>query len=89
MVFSEFGRRVSQNASGGTDHGTANNMWIINGALKKNGFYNAMPDLANLDDGDLKFQMDFRNVYATVLKKWLGANDELILGKRFEQLNFI
>ncbi|MEP7170096.1 MAG: DUF1501 domain-containing protein [Bacteroidota bacterium] len=89
MVFSEFGRRVSQNSNGGTDHGTANNMWIINGALKKKGFYNAAPDLANLVGGDLKFQMDFRNVYATVLKKWLGANDELILGKKFEQLNFV
>jgi len=89
MVFSEFGRRVSQNSSGGTDHGTANNVWIINGALKKKGFYNAAPDLTNLEGGDLKFQMDFRNVYATVLKKWLGANDELILGKKFEQLSFI
>jgi uncharacterized protein (DUF1501 family) len=90
MVFSEFGRRVSQNASGGTDHGTANNMWIINGALKKKGFYNAAPDLANLDaGGNLKMQMDFRNVYATVLNKWLGANDEIILGKKFEQLSFV
>jgi uncharacterized protein (DUF1501 family) len=89
MVFSEFGRRVSQNASGGTDHGTANNMWLINGALKKKGFYNAPPDLADLAAADLKFKMDFRDVYATVLKKWLGADDELILGKKFEQLNFI
>lgn len=89
IVFSEFGRRVSQNSNGGTDHGTANNMWIINGALKKKGFYNAAPDLTNLEGGDLKFQLDFRNVYATVLKKWLGADDGLILGKKFEQLNFI
>ena len=64
-------------------------MWIINGCVKEKRFYNAAPDLANLDGGDLKFQMDFRNVYATVLKKWLGANDELILGKKFEQLNFV
>ncbi|MEO5571299.1 MAG: DUF1501 domain-containing protein [Bacteroidia bacterium] len=90
MVFSEFGRRASQNASGGTDHGTANNIWMINGALRKNGFYNEAPDLSNLDEGgNLKMKMDFRNVYATVLKKWLGANDELILGNKFEQLNFV
>jgi uncharacterized protein (DUF1501 family) len=89
MTFSEFGRRVAQNASAGTDHGTANNIMIINGALKKKGFYNELPDLNDLDDGDLKYNIDFRNVYATMLKKWLGADDEMILGKKFEQLNFV
>ncbi len=89
FTFSEFGRRVSQNASGGTDHGTANNMFLISGGLKQKGVLNAMPDLTDLDDGDLKYKVDFKNVYATVLDKWLGADDEKILGKRYEQLKFI
>jgi uncharacterized protein (DUF1501 family) len=86
--FSEFGRRVSQNASGGTDHGTANNMFLIGGGLKQKGVINAMPDLADLDEGDLKYQIDFKNVYSTVLRNWLGANDTAILGKKFEPLGF-
>jgi uncharacterized protein (DUF1501 family) len=89
FTFSEFGRRVSQNASGGTDHGTANNMFLISGALKQKGIINPLPDLTNLDDGDLKYTVDFKNVYATVLNKWLTANDAGILGKKFEHLNFI
>lgn len=89
MTFSEFGRRVSQNASGGTDHGTANNMFLIGGGLKEKGLLNAMPDLSDLNEGDLKYKVDFKNVYATVLNKWLGANDKAILGKSYEQLNFI
>ncbi len=89
MTFSEFGRRVTQNASGGTDHGTANNMFFISGGLKEKGVLNAMPDLADLNDGDLKHKIDFKNVYATVLNKWLGADDKMILGNKFEYLNFI
>lgn len=89
MTFSEFGRRVSQNASNGTDHGTANNMFFISGGLKQKGVLNAMPDLSDLNEGDLKFKVDFKDVYATVLNKWLGADDKLILGKQFEYLNFI
>ena len=89
MTFSEFGRRVSQNASGGTDHGTANNMFFISGGLKQKGVLNAMPDLTDLNEGDLKHKVDFKNVYATVLNKWLGADDKMILGNKFEQLNFI
>ena len=89
MTFSEFGRRVSQNASGGTDHGTANNMFFISGGLKQKGILNAMPDLADLNEGDLKHKVDFKNVYATVLNKWLGADDKMILGSKFEYLNFI
>lgn len=89
MTFSEFGRRVSQNASGGTDHGTANQVMIINGNLSKKGFYNTMPDLENLDEGDLKYKVDFRGIYATVLKKWLKADDASILKSKFELLNFV
>ncbi len=89
MTFSEFGRRVTQNASNGTDHGTANNMFFISGGLKEKGILNTMPDLADLNDGDLKHKVDFKNVYATVLNKWLAADDKMILGNKFEYLNFI
>jgi uncharacterized protein (DUF1501 family) len=89
MTFSEFGRRVSQNASGGTDHGTANNMFLIGGGLKQKGLINELPDLNDLDAGDLKYKIDFKNVYATVLKKWLDANDTMILGKQYQYLDFI
>ncbi len=89
MTFSEFGRRVAQNASGGTDHGTANNMFFISGGLKQKGLINAMPDLNDLNDGDLKHTVDFKNVYATVLNKWLGADDKEILGKQYDLMKFI
>jgi uncharacterized protein (DUF1501 family) len=89
MTFSEFGRRVSQNASNGTDHGTANNMFFMGGALKQKGLLNDMPNLADLNEGDLKHKVDFRNVYATVLNKWLGVEDKVILGSSFERMNFI
>lgn len=89
MTFSEFGRRVSQNASGGTDHGTANNMFLIGGNLKQKGLINAMPDLADLEEGDLKYKVDFKNVYATVLKNWLGADDAKILNSKYDYLKFV
>ena len=89
MTFSEFGRRVSQNASGGTDHGTANNMFLVGGGLKQKGVINAMPDLADLDEGDLKYKIDFKNVYATILKNWLGADDTKILNSKYESLKFV
>ncbi len=89
FTFSEFGRRVSQNASNGTDHGTANNMFLLSGALKQKGLINPLPNLADLDEGDLKYNVDFKNVYATVLNKWLAADDKAILGKKYEMLNFI
>jgi uncharacterized protein (DUF1501 family) len=89
MTFSEFGRRVTQNASNGTDHGTANNMFFISGGLKEKGVLNAMPDLSDLNEGDLKHKVDFKNVYATVLNKWLGADDKMILGNKYSHLNFI
>jgi uncharacterized protein (DUF1501 family) len=87
--FSEFGRRVAQNASGGTDHGKANNMFFISGGLKQKGLYNSLPDLTKLDDGDLQFQLDFREVYATVLHKWLGADAGLVLKHKMKMLDFI
>jgi uncharacterized protein (DUF1501 family) len=89
MTFSEFGRRVTQNASGGTDHGTASNMFFVSGALKQKGILNAMPNLQNLVDGDLQHTVDFKQVYATVLDNWLGANHKDILGSTHQTLSFI
>ncbi|SHL00213.1 Uncharacterized conserved protein, DUF1501 family [Chitinophaga jiangningensis] len=89
MTFSEFGRRVSQNASGGTDHGTANNMFLIGGGLKEKGVLNEGPDLMHLKDGDLQYKVDFKSVYATLLGNWLGADDADILKAKYDHLNFV
>ena len=89
LTFSEFGRRVGQNASNGTDHGTANNLYLIGGNLKNPGFYNEGPDLTKLDKGDLIYKVDFRNVYATVLNQWLDADAPAILGKKFDLLHML
>jgi len=90
LTFSEFGRRVQQNKSNGTDHGTANNVFIVGKNLKQNGLYNAMPDLANLDkNGNLKHEIDFREIYATILDKWLKVDDVSILNKEFSKLGFV
>lgn len=89
MTFSEFGRRVKQNASRGTDHGTANNLYLMGGNLKKAGVLNEAPNLGNLDQGDLIYSVDFRQVYATVLKNWLNVNPTPILGQSFKTLKFV
>ena len=90
ITFSEFGRRLQQNAAGGTDHGAANNVFIIGENLKTKGFYNDAPNLLNLDsNGDLIHSVDFRSIYATVLDTWLQVDDEAILNKSFNKLNFI
>jgi uncharacterized protein (DUF1501 family) len=88
-TFSEFGRRVAQNASGGTDHGTANNMLFFGGGLRQKGLLNPLPNLLDLDNGDLKYQVDFRQVYATLLQNWLGADAAQVLGARFEPMRFV
>ena len=88
LTFSEFGRRVSENASQGTDHGTANNLFIMGKNLKQPGFFNGTPNLRNLDEGDLLYQIDFRSVYATVLKQWMGDSSK-ILRQDFPTLGFI
>ncbi len=89
FTFSEFGRRVNQNASRGTDHGTANNMMLLSGGLKEKGLLNALPDLADLNEGDLRHKVDFKEVYATILEKWLAADADRILGARYGRMNFI
>jgi uncharacterized protein (DUF1501 family) len=90
MTFSEFGRRVAENASRGTDHGTAAPMFVF-GPSVKGGVYGDHPSLRpqDLDQGDLKFHTDFRSVYASILKTWLKANDQQILGASFKPLPFL
>ena len=84
MTFSEFGRRVKENASGGTDHGAAAPLFLAGGGVKA-GLLGQMPSLAPKDlfDGDVKYNTDFRSVYATVLEKHLGVKSEPILKKSF------
>jgi uncharacterized protein (DUF1501 family) len=88
MTFSEFGRRVAENASGGTDHGTAAPMFLF-GPPVRPGLYGQQPSLTDLERGDLKFNTDFRSVYATVLEKWLGADPARVLGAKFPLLDCV
>ena len=86
MMFTEFGRRVEENASLGTDHGTATPMFVI-GNRVKGGFFGDHPSLTDLDNGNLKMTTDFRRVYATMIKEWLGFNEaEIILKGSFQPL---
>jgi len=87
LVFSEFGRRVAENRSIGTDHGAANNVFLISDQLNRPGFYNEPANLTDLHDGDIKFEIDFRSVYTDILSDWLGVNAKLILNERFRKLN--
>lgn len=88
MTFSEFGRRVDENANRGTDHGTAAPMFLIGGGVK-GGVYGDHPSLTDLDFGNLKWHTDFRSVYATVLERWLGAPAPRVLGGSFPMLSFV
>lgn len=88
FTFSEFGRRVSENASQGTDHGAAAPVFLSGPSLKQT-ILGSQPSLTALDDGDLKFQIDFRSVYATLIENWLGASSKNILGDEYAKLNEI
>jgi len=89
MTFSEFGRRVQENASQGTDHGTAAPMFVI-GSQVKGGLYGDYPSLVDLDGNrNLKYAVDFRSVYGTVLEGWLGADQQASLGARYENLGLV
>jgi uncharacterized protein (DUF1501 family) len=85
LVFSEFGRRLAENASAGTDHGTAAPLFLAGPAVKA-GLHGPYPDLHDLADGDPKFAVDFRRVYATLLDRWLGCPAEIVLGAKFPHL---
>ncbi|HJT45039.1 MAG TPA: DUF1501 domain-containing protein [Chthoniobacterales bacterium] len=88
MTFSEFGRRVQENANGGTDHGAAAPMFALGGAVKS-GLFGKYPSLTELDRGDLKFNTDFRSVYGTVLDNWLKAPSQVVLGRKFPALPIV
>ena len=90
MTFSEFGRRVAENANGGTDHGAAAPMFIVGNKVKA-GLLGKYPSLAPQDlfQGDIKYNVDFRNVYASVLENWLKTKSVPILGKHFEPLALV
>ena len=89
LMFTEFGRRVRENGSG-TDHGSGGVAFVIGDAVK-GGLYGEYPSLEpdKLDEGDLRWNNDFRNTYATLLDKWLGMDSQPILGSAFEQFDFI
>jgi uncharacterized protein (DUF1501 family) len=84
LVFSEFGRRLAENASAGTDHGTAAR--VSAGQSVKAGLHGPYPDLQDLADGDPKHAIDFRRVYAAVLERWLRLPADKVLGGKFEPL---
>jgi len=88
MVFSEFGRRVKENGSGGTDHGKAAPVLVFGGKVK-GGLYGVYPSLTELDQGDLKYQIDFRSVYYTLVEDWLKGDAKSVLGKSYEKLGFV
>ena len=85
MTFSEFGRRVQENASAGTDHGAAAPLFVAGGRVQS-GLIGAHPSLTDLDEGDLKHHTDFRRVYATLLDQWLACPSEPILAAKYEPL---
>ncbi|MBX7221640.1 MAG: DUF1501 domain-containing protein [Blastocatellia bacterium] len=89
MQWSEFGRRVNENGSKGCDHGTAAPMFIIGNPIK-GGIYGDQPSLTDLDSaGNMKFKVDFRSVYGTILDKWLGVPSAQVLGGTFENVGFL
>ena len=88
MVFSEFGRRVAQNGSAGTDHGTAAPMFLI-GEHVQPGLLGKHPSLSKLDQGDLIFNVDFREIYTAILNDWMGANATEILGKKYKSASIL
>jgi uncharacterized protein (DUF1501 family) len=91
MVWSEFGRRVADNASEGTDHGTANNIYLL-GDRVKGGTYGADPSLTDLSGGNLKMKVDFRDVYTTIIQNWFGNSPSeaaSVLNGNFTNLGFV
>jgi uncharacterized protein (DUF1501 family) len=85
LTFSEFGRRVAENASNGTDHGAAAPVFVV-GPVAKPGLVGAHPSFDDLDDGDLKHHTDFRRVYASLLESWLGCPSAPVVGEGFSPI---
>ncbi len=88
LAFSEFGRRVAENGSAGTDHGAAAPMFIFGDAIK-GGLHGTPPDLADLDNGDIRHTTDFRQIYASLLTNWLKTPAATILGETYDPLPII
>jgi uncharacterized protein (DUF1501 family) len=88
MTYSEFGRRIKENGSRGTDHGAAAPMLFF-GSQLNGGFLGEHPSLDDAQDGDLKFTTDFRSLYTTVLEDWFGTQASDILGGEFPKLPLI
>jgi uncharacterized protein (DUF1501 family) len=88
MTFSEFGRRAAENGSQGTDHGAAAPMLLVGGRVRS-GLVGAHPSLTELDRGNLRFHTDFRQVYATILDRWLGIPSRQVLGGEFRHVDFL
>jgi uncharacterized protein (DUF1501 family) len=89
LTWSEFGRRVQQNANGGTDHGAGSVLFALGNGVQR-GLYGDAPNLAALvDNGNVPYTTDFRRVYATVIERWLGVPHEALLGQKWEQLGFL
>jgi len=88
VTFSEFGRRIEENGNHGTDHGEASPLFMIGGGVR-GGVYGAAPDLVATNMGNVRFSVDFRSVYATVLERWLGRPSAPVLGGRFDSLRVL
>ena len=88
MTFSEFGRRVAENGSKGTDHGSGSCLFVVGPGVKA-GPVGKHPSLTDLTDGDLKYHTDFRRVYATLLDGWLKVDSKMVLGEKFEPLGLL
>jgi uncharacterized protein (DUF1501 family) len=89
VAYSEFGRRVAANASGGTDHGAAGPVFVVGPRVKGGTFYGDEPSLVDLDDGDLRFTTDFRSVYATVLEGIVGFDARNSLGRPYPAIDLL
>ena len=89
LTFSEFGRRVSENGSKGTDHGKGNSVFIIGEHLKQPGIFNDYDDLKRLDNGDIPFKVDFKNIYSDIISEWFKESTKGIISSRYKSLEII
>jgi uncharacterized protein (DUF1501 family) len=88
MTYSEFGRRPAENGSRGTDHGTAAPHLMLGGNIK-GGLYGVQPSLVDLENGDLKFNVDFRSLYTTIARRWFGVSAEFLNGRTYPLIDCI
>jgi uncharacterized protein (DUF1501 family) len=88
MTYSEFGRRPAENGSRGTDHGTAAPHFVMGGKIK-GGLYGRQPSLQDLENDDLKFSVDYRSLYATVVRQWWGLGTKFLSGGSYPDIGFV